>query len=283
MKAYRSGILLILLGAGLPAWADTQFRVRQMTRNDVPHGKGQCDIRLMVDEEVEVTVRGDFVTARTLRGRDARDDGSDCNAPLPNRKAEDFVFEKKEGRGDVRLIEEPSRRSDFQAVVHIRDGDGGEGRYHFRLSWKLDEDHDFHGSERVPNRFDDDNRRGRDDFHREGGGLAWNNTFHSGGRGRGLSTLNGRDSDPLTDASIDIDRGGKIFVSFRTDRGRMLTFSGSLMAPEGERLKADVAYGERGELRGPMYLSRDANGTIFRVTADVTNGQDRLHLDWDRR
>jgi len=56
-----------------------------MTRNDVPFGKGQCDIRLQVDDEVEVTLRGDTVFIRTISGRDAFDDGSECNEPVPER------------------------------------------------------------------------------------------------------------------------------------------------------------------------------------------------------
>ena len=39
-----------------------------MTRDDVPVGKGQCDIRLQVDGEVEVSVRGDRVDVRTIIG-----------------------------------------------------------------------------------------------------------------------------------------------------------------------------------------------------------------------
>ena len=65
--------------AAWPALADTQFRVRQMTRNDIPPGKGQCDIRLRVDGEVEVSVRGDMVYVRTISGRGALDEGSECN------------------------------------------------------------------------------------------------------------------------------------------------------------------------------------------------------------
>ena len=121
----------------LPAWANTQFRVRKMTRTDVPSGKGQCDIRLRIDDEAEVAVRGDFVYIRTISGRDGRDDGSECNEPLPNHPIEGFRFEKVDGRGEMILVSEPSRRSDYQAVVHIRDKDSGEGRYHFRLSWVI--------------------------------------------------------------------------------------------------------------------------------------------------
>jgi hypothetical protein len=125
-----------------------------MTRDDVPRGKGQCDIRLQVDDQVEVSVRGDGVFVRTLSGQDARDDGSECNAPLPPEDLRGFNFEVKDSRGDIRLVEEPSRRNGGRALVRIRDSPGGFGRYHFRLSW------DLFAAERREERRDDD--RGRD-------------------------------------------------------------------------------------------------------------------------
>ena len=128
----------LLLFVTAPAVADTQFRVKQMTRTDVPLGKGQCDIRLRVDNEAEVSVRGNMVYVRTISGRDARDDGSECNDPLPARRIGGFNFEVRDRRGDIELLSEPTARSDYRAVVRIRDSDGGEGRYHFRLSWQMD-------------------------------------------------------------------------------------------------------------------------------------------------
>ena len=286
----RLGIVGAIVCTVLPVWADTQFRARKMVRNDVPPGKGQCDIRLQIDDEIEVTVRGDLVYLRTIRGRDGRDDGSECNEPLPNHPSADFNFEVKDGRGETRLMAEPSRRTDFQAVVRIRDGDSGEGRYHFRLSWRITGDRDYTDRGRFgnegdrPGRFDDDDRRGRfDDDRGRTAGLTWNNAYHSGGPGRGLSSLTGYGEQRLSEANVDIDRGGKILVSFRTDSGRPLTFSGSMMGPEGGTLKADVVSDDRAALRGPMYLSRDAKGTIYRISLDATNGQDRLHVEWQRR
>src|SRR3974390_1472295 len=76
----RIGISALLLCAALPAMADVQFRIRRMTRDDVPIGKGQCDIRLQGDDQAQVTVRGDMVFIRTISGRDPWDDGSECNA-----------------------------------------------------------------------------------------------------------------------------------------------------------------------------------------------------------
>ena len=120
------------------ALADTEFQVKKMTRGDVPLGKGQCDIRLRIDGEVEVSLRTDRVHIRTISGRDARDDGSECNDPLPVRPVEGFHFEVRDSRGEVKLLSEPDRRTGFGAVVRIRDSKGGEGRYVFRINWQMD-------------------------------------------------------------------------------------------------------------------------------------------------
>lgn len=130
--------LAVMLCAFLPVLADTEFKVSRMTRDDVPLGKGQCDIRLRIDNEAEVSVRGDRVGIRTISGRDGRDAGSECNEPLPAGNIEGFNFEVRDGRGEIVLLSEPSRRNSFHAIVRIRDKDGGEGRYHFRLSWRMD-------------------------------------------------------------------------------------------------------------------------------------------------
>src|SRR5437763_17064020 len=95
----RNGVALALFFAALPALADTRFQIRRMTRDDVPLGKGQCDIRLQVDNQGEVAGRGDVVSIKTLAGRDARDDGSECNAPLPNRDSEACNSEVQDSRG----------------------------------------------------------------------------------------------------------------------------------------------------------------------------------------
>src|SRR5579872_2348557 len=113
----RIGMALLALGLALPAVADTRFQVRRMTRDDVPRGKGQCDIRLQVDDQVEVSLRGDNVFVRTISGRDARDDGSECNAPLPRGDVAGFNFEVKDSRNEIRLLAPPDRRNDFAAVV----------------------------------------------------------------------------------------------------------------------------------------------------------------------
>jgi len=129
--------IVLLIATASPLLADTQFRVARMTRNDVPLGKGQCDIRLQIDKEAEVRVRGVEVSVRISSGRDARDDGSECNEPLPGPSLQGFVFEALDSRGEIILLSAPSGRNGYTAVVRIRDNADGEGRYHFRLSWRI--------------------------------------------------------------------------------------------------------------------------------------------------
>jgi hypothetical protein len=262
------------LGAAfcLPALADTQFRIRRMQRNDVPLGKGQCDIRLQVDNEVEVSVRGDIVQIRTIAGRDAYDDGSECNTPMPDRVPTDFNFEVKDSRGEIRLMDPPSRRTNFAAVVRIRDTSGGQGRYHFRLTWD-ERAADYRPG--PPTGGFDDRRPGPPAF-------AWNNTLNFRGDGRGNASTSGGFEQRLGNCIVDIDRGGRVVVTFRAERGRELVFTGRVVGREGGRLRADVESQDR-RTRGPMYISVGDRDNVNAISFDGGDGRDRMRLTWDRR
>jgi hypothetical protein len=276
---------LFALCAALPALADTQFRISRMTRTDVPPGKGQCDIRLQVDNEVDVSVHGDMVMIHTLAGRDPRDDGSECNAPLPDRNIEGFNFEVKDSRNEIRLMAAPSRRNNFTAVVHIRDSAGGEGRYHFRLSWAMGGGGRPPAERRGPSGPPPDAQRGYGpppDERRGGPGFSWNNTIDYRGQGRGSSVLNNFPEQRLSDVTVNIDRGGRILVSIHAEGNRTLSFTGTVIASEGGRLKADVVSQDR-RLHGPMYISVDDRQNVNSITLEATDGRDRLRVNWERR
>lgn len=276
----RHWVIGLALLATVPAFGDTRFQVRRMTRNDVPLGKGQCDIRLQVDNEVEVAVRRDMVIVRTISGRDARDDGSECNAPLPDHDPLNFAFQVTDSRNEIRLMDPPSRRNDFAAIVRIRDTDGGFGRYVFRLTWQITPQTEARRDG------DRDDRPGRDGDDRPPGrggpGFAWNGVVNFRGRGMGESRLNDFRPEALRDVNVDIDRGGRIVVAFQTDTGRRLVYSGRVIGQEGARIRGDMA-SEDGRLRGEMSLSVDDRQMVNSITLDATGGRDRLHLVWDRR
>jgi hypothetical protein len=273
--------LLMLSFTAFAAGADSRFQARRTTRDDVAAGKGQCDIRLQVDKDVEVSVHGDVVAIHTISGRDARDDGSECNAAMPDRDIVGFQFEAMENGKGVRLMAEPSRRNNFAAVVRIHDTSAGEGRYHFRLSWAItssDYGRTGKASDRPPSRRDDN-------FDRPAGagGFSWNNNVSFRGKGSGAVSMNNAGEMRLGEVSIEIDRGGKLVALFRTDdRGRPISFTGQILSSEGGRWKADVISGDR-HLRGPMWISVDDRRQVNSVSLEATDGRDRMRLNWERR
>ena len=264
----------------LPAAADTQFSIRRMTRNDVPFGKGQCDIRLQVDGEAEVSVRGNEVQIRTISGRDPRDDGSECNEPLPGRALGGFNFEVIDSRGDIALQGEPSPRNGYRAVVRIRDSKGGEGRYHFRLSWSMD---GGGGGDRGPGGVPGAGGGGLrgDRGERDGGpggpGAGWNDSIDFRGPGRG-TVMQGRRRGRVMEAVVRIDRNGRVDATMETDSGR-LSFSGRVVRQEGNTLFADV---NSGGIRGNMAITTGRRNEVLRINMDGQSRGENFRLDWSR-
>jgi hypothetical protein len=275
-------VVSLAVMAAIPAFGDTRFRVRRMTRDDVPFGKGQCDIRLLVDSEVEVTVRGDMVTLHNLSGRESRDDGSECNVPVPAGNLFNFAFQVTEHRNEIRMLGGPTPRNGNSTVVRIHDYSGGYGRYSFRLTWLITMEAPGRGGP-PPGRGEG---RGPGDFGRGGepgrGPDFWREAINFRGRGSGEAQINNFRPERLSDAVVDIDRLGRITVTFRSDRGRSLVFSGVLRDREGLRLRGEVE-SEDGRLRGPMFLFVDDRHNVNRISLEATDERDRLHLNWDRR
>jgi hypothetical protein len=274
-------VALLLCCTALPAWGDTRFQPRRTTSENAPTGKGQCDIRLLIDKDVEVTLRGDTIAIHTISGHDASDDGSECNAPLPDREVVGFQFDPMGSVKAVRLVAEPARRNNFAAIVRIHDNSAGEGRYHFRLSWAItssDYGRTSGGNNRAPSRRDDN-------FDRPGAatGFSWNNTVSFRGKGSGTVSMNNAGEMRLGEVNIEIDRSGKLVAFFRTDdRGRPISLTGQILAVEGGRWKADVISDDR-RLRGSMWISVDERRQVNSVSLEATDGRDRMRLNWDRR
>ena len=272
IRAIGPRIAISCLLLAVPAMADTQFRVRRMTRNDVPFGKGQCDIRLQVDGEVEVSVRGDSVFIRTLSGRDSRDDGSECNEPMPERGWQGFGFEVKDSRGDIRLLSEPSPRNGHTAVVRIRDSAGGMGRYHFRITWSI-------GGGAAPPVMEPPPLVGR-----PGGRTGWNDNLNFRGRGRGSYSRRGEGVRNIYEVSVTVDPGGKVVAVFNTDGGPRLYFSGFLTQMRGSVLTADLVSGDQTRgLRGSAVITLDRRREVDTVSMDGVADRDRFRLEWSRR
>jgi len=130
-----------------------------------------------------------------------------------------------------------------------------------------------------------DGGRGGPTEERRGGGpgFSWNNTIDYRGQGHGSSALNNQGEERLLDVTVNVDRGGKILVTFRGERGRPAAFFHWHGDRIGRRqLKADVVSEDR-RLHGPMYISVDGRQNVNSVTLEATDGRDRLKVNWDRK
>jgi hypothetical protein len=247
----------------LPAAADVQFHAKPMTDAKIPRGQALCEIRLMVDEQVEVSLHGDTIGVHTLTGADARDNGSECSAPLPGRVVDGFAMAVKKRHGEVRLVAEPSARNDFTATVFIHDNAAGAihgkaGLYDLRISWST-------LSMATP-------------------GINSNNAIQSTARGAGKAALNEAAPVALGAVTVNIDRGNNMVVTFQIGRSGSASFTGTVMSWEGGVLKMDGRSDERFlHLPGPMYLYFDASKQIYKIAMDATNGQDQLRVSWERK
>lgn len=87
-----------------------------------------------VDDVVQIRIRNRNARAESISGRayyDA-DFSFDGRAPRNNSYAR---VDKRDGRGKVFIVQQPSRRNNFTTIVQIEDRKGGADRYRFTITW----------------------------------------------------------------------------------------------------------------------------------------------------
>ncbi len=87
-----------------------------------------------VDGEAIISCGGNACYAEERSGRPVVADRYRFSRRMPHSEFE-VSLEDHEGRGDVRLVEQPSEDNDYTAKVLIRDPQGGAGEYGFTLAW----------------------------------------------------------------------------------------------------------------------------------------------------
>lgn len=86
-----------------------------------------------VDGVLEMRIQGDRIRYRELSGREVRGVRTDfARFGLPRQNV--FLrVDELQGRGTVRVVQQPSARNGYTAVIQIRDPQSGYGRYAFDL------------------------------------------------------------------------------------------------------------------------------------------------------
>jgi len=87
-----------------------------------------------VNQAAVISCRAKSCVAETGNGMPVADEHFKFSRPLPNHDVE-VTLEQVEGRGEIRLVEQPSERNQYTARVSIRDPQSGAGEYSFLLAW----------------------------------------------------------------------------------------------------------------------------------------------------
>jgi hypothetical protein len=96
---------------------------------------GRVTWRGMVDDRVQLAIRGRAIDVRTISGAAQRDGVFSFTSPLPSTPVEVEAV-KVNGRGSVRVIQQPARANDFTAVIEIFDERSGADDYRLDIVWR---------------------------------------------------------------------------------------------------------------------------------------------------
>lgn len=87
-----------------------------------------------VDDEVQLKIQGRSLDTLAISGTPYNDTSYSFNGVFPNRQV-NVSARKIRGRGEVRVIQQPSRQNDWTAIVQIRDRDRSSDRYEVEITW----------------------------------------------------------------------------------------------------------------------------------------------------
>jgi hypothetical protein len=99
------------------------------------HGRpGKLSWSGRVDDEVIVNCREGQCVSEAVRGAAVMRERAKFSQPLPRAEVR-VSLEDVQGRGDIKLMEQPRRDNNYSARVRIRDQEPGVGDYSFVLTW----------------------------------------------------------------------------------------------------------------------------------------------------
>lgn len=98
---------------------------------------GRAFWRGTVDDRVRITIRDRDLRVETVAGRPYPEGTFSFTSPLPNRRVMVEV-NKQKGRGNARVLQQPSRENDFTTVIEVSDTEGGAKEYQLEIFWRRD-------------------------------------------------------------------------------------------------------------------------------------------------
>ncbi|MEO6589808.1 MAG: hypothetical protein ABIP06_10935 [Pyrinomonadaceae bacterium] len=96
---------------------------------------GRAYWRGTVDDRVRIKIQGKELFFETVSGRTYPDGTYSFTAPMPSKNVSLGVI-KKNGRGDVSVIQQPNSANNYIGIIEIRDSSGGARDYELEIFWK---------------------------------------------------------------------------------------------------------------------------------------------------
>ncbi len=87
-----------------------------------------------VDDRVNIVLRGNTISVEDVGGTGVQTAYQNVNGSLP-RRATTVTAQRRGGRGNVSVIQQPDRSNNFTAIIQISDPKGGADNYKVDISW----------------------------------------------------------------------------------------------------------------------------------------------------
>lgn len=137
-------------GANSYLWRDAQKTINDINRelgggggngNGDGNGNPTDDVtrrvfwRGKVDSKVQLIIQGKSLRVNTFAGQNYGEGTFSFTSPLPMRNVSVSAV-KTAGRGNVRMIQQPSRGNDYTAIIEITDDENGARDYQLEITWR---------------------------------------------------------------------------------------------------------------------------------------------------
>ncbi len=265
-KMNKSIRLLTLSAIALFAQAQAPDQVRRATLGGSSGTSGKCTIEVRVDLSAEVDIYGEYGRLRTIGGQSATWTRFQCSSALPASMS-DFRFRGIDGRGSVRLAQDP-RGNNSTAVIRIDDTKDGTEGYTFDIEWSGASGEvpsgGFPSTASWPNSSASGNRT------RSSSGGSWNRNMSTESaidlcrtevRARGERDYGFVNLD-ITSAAADTSQGRRNWITGTFSEG-----SSTARRPAGYRFSCEVDYNSR-QVRTVEILRADGSA----VQAGMSSG-----------
>jgi hypothetical protein len=87
-----------------------------------------------VDDHVELRIQGTRVYSIERQGAPTLNEQASFSSPLPRAEV-NIGVKKRDGRGRVSLIQQPSPSNNYTAIIAIDDDKGGADNYEIEVMW----------------------------------------------------------------------------------------------------------------------------------------------------